>query len=140
MSQPRARTRPLWKRLGARARTPVYRLVTIADRILRWRSHAILPPAHLRLYYYGTINSEPYARGAEAARTELVTRGLRPEHRVLDIGSGLGNLALGLADFLRGGYDGLEIHPEAVAWCQRAITPRHPGFRFHRADVASRAY
>lgn len=140
MSQPRARTRPLWKRLGARVRTPVYRLITIADRILRWRSDAILPPAHLRLYYYGTIDPEPYARGAEAARTELVTRGLRAEHRVLDIGSGLGNLALGLAGFLRGGYDGLEIHAEAVAWCQRAITPRHPGFRFHRADVASRAY
>jgi SAM-dependent methyltransferase len=74
------------------------------------------------------------------ARTELVTRGLQPHHRVLDIGSGIGNLALGLSDYLRGGYDGIEIHPEAVAWCQRAITPRHPAFRFHRADLASHAY
>jgi len=37
-------------------------------------------------------------------------------------------------------YDGLEIHSEAVAWCQRAITPRYPAFRFHRADVTSQAY
>jgi methylase of polypeptide subunit release factors len=44
-----------------------------------------------------------------------MTRGLRPEHRVLDIGSGIGNVALGLADYLRGSYDGLEIHPDAVA-------------------------
>ena len=41
---------------------------------------------------------------------------------------------------LRGGYDGVEIHPEAVEWCQRAITPLHPTFRFHRADLVSPAY
>jgi SAM-dependent methyltransferase len=69
-----------------------------------------------------------------------MTRGLRPEHRVLDIGSGIGNVAIGLLGYLQGGYDGLEIHPDAVAWCQRAITARHPSFRFHRADVESHAY
>jgi SAM-dependent methyltransferase len=73
-------------------------------------------------------------------RTELVSRGLEPHHRVLDIGSGIGTLPLGLIDYLTGSYDGLEIHSEAVAWCQRAITPRAPAFRFHRADIVSRAY
>ena len=29
---------------------------------------------------------------------------------------------------------------EAVSWCQRAITPRHPTFRFHLADLSSGAY
>jgi len=59
----------------------------------------------------------------------------------LDIGSGIGNLAIGLAaDYLTCGYDGLEINPEAVAWCQAAITRRHPHLRFHRADVVSQAY
>jgi len=67
-------------------------------------------------------------------------QGLQPEHRVLDVGSGIGNLALGLVGYLRGGYDGVEIHQEAVTWCQRAITPRHPEFRFHRADIRNRAY
>ena len=47
---------------------------------------------------------------------------------------------IGLIGYLRGGYDGIDIHSEAVAWCQRAITSRHPTFRFHRADLASRAY
>jgi len=81
-----------------------------------------------------------FACSCEGARRELISRGLRPEHRVLDIGSGIGNLAFGLLGYLHGGYDGIEIHPEAVAWCQRAITRRHPTFRFHRADLASRAY
>ena len=99
-----------------------------------------MPPAHLRVYYYRIWSPKAFTRAGEVARTELTIRGLRPEHRVLDIGSGIGNLAISLVGYLHGGYDGVEIHPEAVAWCQRAITPRHPGFRFHRADVASRAY
>jgi SAM-dependent methyltransferase len=140
-SAPTSRTqRPLWKRLASRARTAAYRLATPIDRILRYRYPALLPPAHLRIYYYGTWNPDTFVRHCDNARTELLSRGLRPEHRVLDIGSGIGNLAIALSGYLTGGYDGLEIHPEAVAWCQRTITPRQPGFRFHRADVASRAY
>jgi SAM-dependent methyltransferase len=49
-------------------------------------------------------------------------------------------VALTRSLYLRGGYDGVEIHPDAVAWCQQAITSRYPGFRFHRADLTSRAY
>lgn len=134
-----AQSRPLWKRLASRARSAAYRMATPLDRIARWPSDTLLPPAHLRIYYYGTWSPEAFARACEV-RTELTSRGLLPEHRLLDIGSGIGNLALGLVDYLRGGYDGVEIHPQAVAWCQRTISPRYPGFRFHRADLASDAY
>jgi SAM-dependent methyltransferase len=132
--------KPGWRKLASRARTTLYRLSTPIDRIVHRRSDVLLPPAHLRIYYYGTWKPEAFAQACERVRTELTSHGLRPEHRVLDIGSGIGNLALGLIGYLRGGYDGLEIHEEAVAWCQKAITPRHPAFRFHRADVASDAY
>jgi len=133
-------TRPLWRRLAGRARSGAYRIVTFAEQVACWKTDNLLPPAHLRLYYYRTFNRNAVTRAGEAARTELISRGLRPEHRVLDIGSGIGNLALSLIGYLRGGYDGVEIHSEAVGWCQRAITPRHSNFRFHRADVASHAY
>jgi SAM-dependent methyltransferase len=103
------------------------------------RQAPLLPPAHLRIYYYGTWDPTAFARACEI-RTELISRGLRPEHRVLDIGCGIGNLAIGLKEFLHGGYDGLDIHAEAIAWCQRVITPQYPMYRFHRADVASGAY
>ena len=132
--------RPMWRRLASRARNAAYRMVTPVERIVRWRSGALLPPAHLRAYYYRTLNPAAFTHACERARTELTIHGLRPEHRVLDIGSGIGNLAISLVGYLTGGYDGVEIHAEAVAWCQRAITPGHPHFRFHRADLASRAY
>jgi SAM-dependent methyltransferase len=133
-------TRPAWKRLARPARGAFYRVVTLLERILRWRSNTLLPPAHLRIYYYGTAAPTTFARACETVRAELTSRGLRPEHRVLDIGSGIGNLAISLIGYLRGGYEGVEIHTEAVAWCQRAITRRHPAFRFHRADLLSHAY
>jgi SAM-dependent methyltransferase len=132
--------RPLWRRLAGRGRDLAYRGISALERIGPWSRDPLLPPAHLRQYYYRTLRAEAFARHCEAARTELLTRGLRPHHRVLDIGSGPGNLAIGLIDYLTGTYDGIEIHPEAVAWCQHAITPRYPSFRFHRADLASAAY
>jgi len=135
-----AGTRPLWRRAASWGRTSIYRLATPIDRLVRWNSDALLPPAHLRIYYYRTWQPEAFGRACDGARHELTSRGLKPEHRVLDIGCGIGNLALGLADYLTGSYDGMDVHPEAVSWCQQAITPRYPSFRFHRADLASRAY
>src|SRR5437016_12122831 len=132
--------RPLWRRLASRGRRAAYRIVTPVERVVRWRNDALLPPAHLRVYYYCTWNPKAFARACETVRTEVTIHGLRPEHRILDIGSGIGNLAISLIGYLIGGYDGIEIHPEAVAWCQRAITRKHPHFRFHHANLASDAY
>lgn len=135
-----ANTRPAWRRVASWARRNIYRLTTPLDRIVRWNNQALLPPAHLRIYYYRTWSPEAFARACDGARNELTSRGLEPGHRVLDIGCGIGNLALGLVDYLKSGYDGMDVHAEAVAWCQQAITSRYPAFRFHRADLASGAY
>jgi SAM-dependent methyltransferase len=135
-----AHRRPAWRRAAGAARAGACRLFSPVEHVIRWKSRGWLPPAHLRLYYYRTLRVAAFQRACDDARAELVSRGLRPEHRVLDVGSGIGNLATGLLGYLQGGYDGLEIHPEAVAWCQQTITRRNPSFRFHRADITSRAY
>lgn len=132
--------KPLWKRVAVRSRDSLYRIASSVERLARRRDAAPLPPLHLRIYYYRTARVSAYEAACAAGRLELMSRGLRPDHRVLDIGSGIGNLALGLTDYLEGGYDGLDIHGEAVAWCQREITPRYPSFRFHHVDIASNAY
>jgi SAM-dependent methyltransferase len=117
-----------------------YRLLTPLDRVVRLQSGALLPPAHLRVYYYRSVNPAAYERACRTARAELIAHGLEPEHRLLDVGCGVGNLALGIADYLRGTYEGVDIHGEAIAWCRAAITPRHPRFHFHHANLASTAY
>ena len=127
------------RRLARPMRTSARRVATIVDRLVR-PNQPLLPPAHLRIHYYNSWSVARFAQACAGARNELLSRGLQPHHRVLDIGSGPGNLAVGLLDYLRGGYDGVEIHAESVGWCQRAITTRYPGFRFHRPDLSNAAY
>src|SRR5262245_7408945 len=104
--------------------------------VLWRRSNPLLPPAHLRRSYYRSPDPEVFGRACQVAAAELLTRGLEPRHHVLEVGCGLGNLALGLSHFLTDGrYEGFDIHGPAVRWCQRAITPRFPNFRFHHADI-----
>jgi SAM-dependent methyltransferase len=132
--------RPTWRRLASFARDRLYRGLSLADDALRRGDDALLPPAHLRIYYYRSLNPAAFERACHDVRLELVSRGLQPHHRLLDIGCGIGNLAIGLLDYLDGAYQGVDVHPEAIAWCQKAITPRHPRFRFQRIDVLNHAY
>lgn len=127
------------RRIARPVRAAARRVATVVDRLVR-PNQPLLPPAHLRIHYYNSWSVARFAQACEGARTELVSHGLLPHHRVLDIGSGPGNLAIGLVGYLRGGYDGVEIHAESVAWCQRAITTRYPDFRFHRPDLSNAAY
>lgn len=129
----------MWRRVGGRVRGAWRRSLNRFDRASD-PSGVPVPPAHLRVYYYRTRDLAAFVRARAAVRTEVLTHGLKPSDRVLDIGSGIGNLALALADTHTGTYDGVEIHPEAVAWCRSAITGRHPRLRFHYADVFSSAY
>jgi len=131
--------RPWLARAASTVRIRARRLLNPLDRLLR-SGQPLLPPAHLRIHYYGSWNLQVFAAACDGARAELFSHGLRPDHRILDVGSGIGNLAIGLKDFCRNGYDGLEIDRESVEWCQTHISTVYPSFRFHRADVVNAAY
>jgi len=75
--------------------------------------------------------------------SDLVVRlGLRPEHRVLDVGCGIGRMAYPLAYFLsaKGSYEGFDIMRDAIAWAQGAIGARFPNFRFRHVDIRNTRY
>jgi SAM-dependent methyltransferase len=66
---------------------------------------------------------------------------LAPGGRVLDIGCGPGRLAARLTRQLDGGsYEGFDIVPRNIHWCQRKISARHPSFRFQLADIRNAQY
>ena len=67
---------------------------------------------------------------------------VRPTDRVLDIGCGVGRLAAPLTGHLAGLglYEGFDIDPELVAWCERNISRRHPRFRFRHVSVRNDLY
>ena len=128
-----------WRRAAGTVRRALYRAYSPLDRIIRPTDRP-LPPAHLRAYYYRTMRPDAYFRACDRLRTEAQYHGIRPADRILDVGCGVGNLAVGLMDGFAGSYVGLDTHAEAIAWCQANITPRDSRFGFVHADIQSGAY
>jgi len=65
----------------------------------------------------------------------------KPDDRVLDVGCGIGRVALHFARFLgeHGRYDGFDAVRVGVDWCNARIA-RDPRFRFVHVDVRNRQY
>src|SRR3954469_478694 len=96
-----------------------------------------LPPRRLQ----EAVGAGDFRGVGERMRGHLIELGgLRPDHDTLDVGSGSGRVAYALRDWLTGAYEGFDVVPEAVEWCQREITPRHPNFHFQVADIRSERY
>jgi ubiquinone/menaquinone biosynthesis C-methylase UbiE len=68
--------------------------------------------------------------------------GLKPEHRVLDVGCGIGRMAVPLTGYLSadGEYQGFDIVKKGIEWCQENITSRHPNFYFSHFDIHNNDY
>ena len=68
--------------------------------------------------------------------------GFAPNERVLDVGCGVGRMAVPLTRYVtdQGAYEGFDVVAREVAWCQREISPRHPNFRFRRLDLQNDRY
>lgn len=82
------------------------------------------------------------AIGAEFLGHFVRLGGLSAADRVIDIGCGIGRMAIPLTQFLEAGatYDGVDPVLQGISWCTRTVTPVYPNFRFCRLDVAHPLY
>ncbi len=80
--------------------------------------------------------------GQEFFKYFVELAGLKPNARILDVGSGSGRMAVPLTKYLNqdGSYDGFDIVPDGVKWCIKKITPKYPKFNFQLADVYNEVY
>jgi len=80
--------------------------------------------------------------GEEFMRYFVELAGLRPDERVLDVGCGIGRMAVPLTCYLssRGGYEGFDVVREGIDWCRKEITRSYPNFHFQHADLWNREY
>ncbi len=68
--------------------------------------------------------------------------GLKPGDRVLDVGCGIGRMAVPLTKYLSasGKYEGFDIVARGIEWCTKNVTSRYPHFRFQVAEIYNKAY
>jgi SAM-dependent methyltransferase len=78
----------------------------------------------------------------EAYLKQFIKFGLKPHHKVLDVGCGIGRMAIPLTGYLnsKGSYDGFDIREDGIRWCSEKISPSFPRFRFKLATLRNSLY
>ena len=68
--------------------------------------------------------------------------GLMPEHTVLDVGCGVGRMAIPLTTYLSGEceYQGFDIVKSGIDWCQKNISTEFENFHFQHSDIYNKLY
>jgi SAM-dependent methyltransferase len=96
------------------------------------------PPAELTFCGDGDYR----AIGAEFLGHFVRLADLRPHDRVLDIGCGIGRMAVPLTQFLseEGHYTGIDIVRDGIAWCDKTIASVYPNFSFQHLDLQHALY
>ena len=97
------------------------------------------PPAHL----IGGIGPGDFWQiGNEVVGLTMATARLYPDDRVLDVGCGLGRIALPLSRLLdqHGRYDGFDTSREYIEWCQRTLPVDSARFHFQYFSIRSSHY
>lgn len=80
--------------------------------------------------------------GETSVRQLVDLAALTPDSKVLDVGCGLGRVAVPLTRYLtaHGSYDGLDIVRSGIDWCNENIASKYPNFHFTVADVFNKEY
>src|SRR5947209_7452131 len=97
-----------------------------------------IPPSELMSCGDGDFR----AIGAEFLERVVRATSLAPSQHVLDIGCGIGRLALPMTQYLNesGSYDGVDPIVPAIAWCETNISVAYPNVRFRHLDVRHPIY
>lgn len=67
---------------------------------------------------------------------------LHHNSKVLDVGSGIGRMAIPLTNYLtkEGRYEGFDVVKKGVKWCQNKISSKYPNFSFKFIDLSNDLY
>jgi len=113
--------------------------IDLSDRLLGRRDPGM--PAKAQ-NFTGSAGPDFSSRGDALVKALADLAGVTPSSHLLDVGCGVGKLAIAMTHFLdaNGRYEGLDIVPEAIEWCERRIVGPHGNVHFTLADVYNGEY
>ncbi len=67
---------------------------------------------------------------------------LKSNHKVLDVGCGIGRMSVPLTEYLsnEGEYYGFDIVEMGINWCKKNITNIYPNFNYEHSDIYNKMY
>lgn len=106
--------------------------------LLLGRRDDLTPPQ--KMFFFGEGDFKKIGKGFLRYFIELGD--LKPNERVLDVGCGIGRMAIPLTKYLhkRGSYEGFDIIPVGINWCRKKISLKYPNFHFQLADAFNKMY
>ena len=129
--------------IPARARFALrrgYEVVSEQWERVRGRKDPLVPPAGLMFVGGGRRDFRPL--GEKWVATFIRVANLERHEQVLDVGCGVGRMAVGLTGYLSPSarYEGFDIVSKGIEWCRREISTRFPNFGFQHADLYNHEY
>lgn len=112
-------------------------LIPARVEVIRGENDQLIPPERLNFVGKGDF----VGIGKEFFKYFVKYGCLQPQERVLEVGCGIGRMAIPLMDYLTTGtYDGFDIVPVGIRWCKKNITRRKANFRFQLANIINTCY
>lgn len=137
--------RKYWYGLSANQRFMIRRLYYLpADTLdsITGKRHKYVPPRGL-IYTGSSAGSDKFIKQGQQQLSVLKqTADLKPEDRVLDIGSGIGRTAIALSGYLnsKGSYEGFDVVKLGVDWCNSRLGMDFPNFKFKYVPLYNDLY
>jgi len=132
--------RRLMPRWIKRAVVSTYYTLPDAVRFITGKSRSeMLPPLRKR-YFVGGGDFREIGEEFLGYFKDLCN--LMPGERILDVGCGIGRMAIPLTSYLNedGIYEGFDVVKKHTDWCSQNITTRFPNFNFQLSDIYNKAY
>lgn len=111
-------------------------LVDVIDRLKG--NDSMIPPKSMIF-----VGAGDFERVGQEFKNHFIHLGkLQTNDRVLDVGCGIGRMAVPLTDYLseEGEYWGFDIVKRGINWCQSRISPKFSNFHFQHSDVYNKHY
>ena len=87
-------------------------------------------------------NSKFVETGKEFFEYFVKLGNLQPDEKVLDVGCGIGRMAIPLTKYLSENaiYEGFDVVPSGIDWCTKNITNKYKNYHFQVADLYNQPY